>query len=559
MNGTISINLESLLELSAHLNETSDDLSILNISQLSLMGKLRFIRSCVLLPQEKTNTFPVHLAKGKLEINEIPCFNILHFRKLDSANKAENELILNGFDYCLPIYFRKNLSAIICFGKRITETELTEEEIRYAEIVSAIAANALQNAKNLNSLITEKNNVEKQNQLLQTLFDLSYDFSSLLNKQEILRLLSFHLMGQLMVSRFAVFTVENNKIVTPIINRFDNFVSCEILNSIIEKKNSVTLSHDITDELRDCLVDSSIKVVSPMIIQGEVKGLLFVGKKMNNDDFSDDNIKFIEALGNTSISALENERLFQEELEKKRLESELEIALEIQKKLLPKELPNIPGFDISGISIPSRHVGGDYYDIIPLDGNKILITIADVAGKGIPAALLMSNVQAVLKTLSTLDLPLDEMINRLNYIITHNTTPDRFVTLFCGILDISEKTFKYINAGHNPPLVFKNGNSFITLNEGGMILGFSDEKFNYNVGKIQLEKGEIIIMYTDGVTESMNTSEKEYGEEKLKHNILIHSSDTAESLLKNIINSVRYHSEGVHQYDDITLVVLKAI
>jgi sigma-B regulation protein RsbU (phosphoserine phosphatase) len=321
--------------------------------------------------------------------------------------------------------------------------------------------------------------------------------------------------------------------------------------SLLENCELSSLSKELLESI-------GVRVVSPMVIQGTPKGILLVGKKMGGEDFSEENLLFIDALSSTAISSIENERLFQEELEKKRLERELELALEIQKNLLPKTTPHIAGYDTSGISIPSLLVGGDYFDYIALPGDRTLVAIADVSGKGMPAALLMANVQAALRVLAPLDLPLTVLVDKINSIVYQNTSADKFVTFFCGVLTHSTGNFDYVNAGHNPPLHVTRDLEVNKLTEGGIILGIADAKFPYSMGNITMQKGETIVFYTDGITESINTQNKEFGEDALQFEIMNNLDLSALDLKQSILNAVSKHSEGMNQFDDLTLVVLKS-
>jgi sigma-B regulation protein RsbU (phosphoserine phosphatase) len=296
-----------------------------------------------------------------------------------------------------------------------------------------------------------------------------------------------------------------------------------------------------------------------MFIQGNPKALLVIGKKMNGSEFTDENLQFIEALGNTAISTLESERLFKEEIEKKKLENELNLALDIQKNLLPKNVPNVKYFEIHGISLPSRHVGGDYYDFIKLDENRTIVAIADVSGKGMPAALLMANVQAALRVIAPLGLPLREIVQRLNKIVYLNTSSDKFVTFFMGILESEHKTFEYINAGHNPPFILHSDLHIEHLTAGGLILGFMDDPFEYEQAVVKLEQDSVICMFTDGITEALNTSNLEYGDERLQELVRDIRKFPVEEMLKIIVEDVQQFAIGTQQFDDITLIGVKVI
>jgi sigma-B regulation protein RsbU (phosphoserine phosphatase) len=212
-----------------------------------------------------------------------------------------------------------------------------------------------------------------------------------------------------------------------------------------------------------------IEVIVPMQIQGKTKGLIILGKRINNIDYTNADIEFIFSVGSLAIISLENRRLFLEALEKQKLEEELDLAREIQRNLLPQKIPDYKSFDISAINISSKQVGGDYYDIIELDKDDCCIAIADVSGKGVPASLLMANMQAFLQVICRQNTPLDEATGLINDLISSNTSDGRFITFFWGILNDITKTFNYVNAGHNPPLLIRN-NTITKLEIGGMIL-----------------------------------------------------------------------------------------
>lgn len=555
---TISINLESLLDLSTKLNSTTDEVFIINSTVLSLMGKLRFFRAMAIVADFPNKKFNVATSKSKVEFKDLPYFEVKEIRSLSSGNQSESLLIESGFQLLVPLVFQNDTLAVICLGKPADSQSLTTEEVRYANLVAMIAATAYQNARNNKHLETAKTNVERRNQLLTTLFEMGRDFSVLQSSGQILRMLSFRLMGQLMVSRFAIFLIDDDKKNQQIINRFDSDLPHQIIDELIETQATAYLeSIDLSPETLRSIDSIGAKIISPMYVQGRSRGIMLIGKRMNSKDFSTENLMFIEALGNTAISAIENERLFQEELEKKRLEREMELALEIQKNLLPKNIPDLSNCDVSGTSVPARLVGGDYFDVIILDEKRTLIVIADVSGKGMPAALLMANVQAALRVLASLAVDMKQVVLNINSVVYRNTSADKFVTFFCGIYDSSTGEFIYINAGHNPPLVYRSTGTFEMLTEGGIILGILDHDFDYDQGSVVLNTNDLIVFYTDGVTEALNHNNVEYGEDRLRHAIAGNNQLGSGEIIKAIVDSVAQHTAGSAQFDDITLVVLK--
>lgn len=558
----IPINLESLIDLSAKLNETYDEDFILNAALLSLMGKLRIFRACILKPEacdgETPTCYVMKISKGRQKIEKAPYFPIDKFRPFNILNEGEEILLKAGYKHCIPIKYRDSLLAALCLGGGGQGDTFTDEEYYYVHLVSVIAASAMQNAKNYTSLKTAKVNAEKRNQLLTTLFEVGREFSSLLSKNEIVKMLSYRLMGQLMVSRFAVYLIKPDGKPDQIINRFDTILPELVVKELATfSKTELIEKSGISEELKVFTDDIKAKVMSPMIVQGNPKGFLIIGRKMNKEEFSPENLLFIEALGNTAIAALENERLFHEELQRKKLENELSLAMDIQKNLLPKTIPDVIGFEMAGISIPSQQVGGDYFDFIALPDGGILIAIADVSGKGMSAALLMANVQATLRALSPLGLSLKEMISRINNIIFKNTSSDRFITFFFGILDPITKSFKYLNAGHNPPFLIKKDGSFGTLTEGGIILGIFEEASPYEEGEVSIENDDVLLLYTDGITEAQDKEGSEFGEENLKSELSFYKSLEAGEIMEKITGRINEYSRGAQQTDDITLIVLK--
>jgi sigma-B regulation protein RsbU (phosphoserine phosphatase) len=235
-------------------------------------------------------------------------------------------------------------------------------------------------------------------------------------------------------------------------------------------------------------------------------------------------------------------------------EREIAEAKAIQEKLLPREIPQMPGYEIASAWQSARLVGGDYFDILPLDEKTLGLCIADVAGKGMPAALLMSNLQAAVRGLSSLSVAPNLLCNRLNSIVYRNTESDRFITFFYAQLEGLTRRLAYVNAGHNPPFVVRSDGSHERLREGGAVLGVFDSR-NYEMGSMQLSQGDRVILFTDGVTEASNPAGEEFGEARLLRLLEDHRALSANELQAKILTVVAEFSGGRWQ-DDATLVVL---
>jgi phosphoserine phosphatase RsbU/P len=554
----VSINIESLVDLSARLNTTVNEEFIFNSALLSLMGKLRFLRACVLLPEEGSEKYKIAYSKGKTTLDYIDDFDIISPRYLDGNKAAEKTLLDNSYQFCIPIKYLDKLIAVICLGKRMMHVEITNNESQYAYLVSSLTAISIQNARNYKNLVYTKNDLEVQNHLLTTLFEIGKSFSSLLSREEILKMLSYHLMGHLMVSRFAVLVKNGNGNGEVLMTRLKKELSQESVDLLLRQEKIATIDEISDDsEIKEELSHIKAELISPMFVQGDQKGVIIVGKKLQNSRFNRADKMFIQSLSGTAMISLENERLFREEVEKKKMESEMDLALEIQKNLLPSSVPEIEGIDLYGMSLPSRHVGGDYFDYIKLSDTRVLIAIADVSGKGMPASLLMANVQATLRVLAPLELPLVDMIRKINGIIYHNTSPDKFVTFFYGIFDTETNEFHYVNAGHNPPYLLRNSGEIEMLTKGGIILGIDEFEFPYESGSVSINTNDLLYLFTDGISEAMDADHNEFGEDKIVEIIRNNNQISCKELCSLILSEVRKFTGDTPQYDDITMVAMK--
>ena len=235
-------------------------------------------------------------------------------------------------------------------------------------------------------------------------------------------------------------------------------------------------------------------------------------------------------------------------------EREIAEAKAIQEKLLPQEIPQAAGYEVAGSCQPARAVGGDYYDVLPLGEETLGLCIADVAGKGLPAALLMSNLQAAVRGLSSPSLSPDLLCNSLNSLVWRNTHSDRFITLFYAQLDGAARRLRYANAGHNAPFVVHPDGSHERLEEGGGVLGvFAEQRFS--LGIVQLAPGDRVVLFTDGVTEASNAKDEEFGETRLLSLLEEHRELPAGAIREKILAAISEFCSG-HWTDDATILIL---
>lgn len=274
----------------------------------------------------------------------------------------------------------------------------------------------------------------------------------------------------------------------------------------------------------------------------------------NEDELGD-----LAASFNEMAAAVKKGR--EEAVIRERLESELETARRIQERLLPHAMPQVPGFEIAGTSLPSQQVGGDYFDFLDMGQGQLGIAIADVSGKGIPAALLMANLQASLHAQVIRPAEVAEVASRINNLLVESTDSNMFATFFYGLLDRERSVFTSCNAGHNPPLLVRREGRIERLEAGGLLLGFMPDQ-EYQQESVTLEPGDILVMYTDGITEAVDTSldsvaDNLFGEEKLIDVIRRYQTGTARDLQGAVLAAIADFTDHSPQSDDITLVVIK--
>ena len=305
------------------------------------------------------------------------------------------------------------------------------------------------------------------------------------------------------------------------------------------------------------LADNEVIVISPLVVKEKQLGVIYVIEDKNK--LIDLDEETISALVIQVSIAINNAQIYSELIVKERMSNELDVASRIQKKILPADVDEIFGLEIAQYFEPAKEIGGDYYDYTILDDNVFSITIADVSGKGVPAAFLMALGRSVLRTLTlTGDFAPNENLNELNKIIYSDITEDMFITMMHSKYNKENKTLYYSNAGHNPLVVYRASTDSIELHTvKGVAIGFLEE-YKYRQGEIQLNKGDIVIFYTDGITEAENSNKEMFGLERLKEVIYNNKNKSPKELRKVILESINRFRKDYEQTDDLTFVILKS-
>jgi sigma-B regulation protein RsbU (phosphoserine phosphatase) len=325
------------------------------------------------------------------------------------------------------------------------------------------------------------------------------------------------------------------------------------------KKHTSLIVPDVKKDPRyiQARVETRSEMVVPISSQERIIGVFNLESNRPNAYHQDD-LELAEAFASLAAVSLERARQYEEVLGKRKLEEEISIAKRIQQSFLPRRKPQLSGFDISGVNLPSEQVGGDYYDFIPIIENQMGIAIADVSGKGIPAALIMASYRASLIAEIRNNYAIRSIMFKVNNLLYESTEPENYVTALYGVLDTKNHIFTFSNAGHNPPILRHANGEMEELTQGGVALGVF-ENSKYEERPLGLTEGDIMVFYTDGVTEAENRQEEEFGIERLKQVIENSCQLSARTIRDGIHGAVRDFTDGLPQSDDITLIVVKAL
>jgi len=286
----------------------------------------------------------------------------------------------------------------------------------------------------------------------------------------------------------------------------------------------------------------------------ETIGVLYVDSHLAGAGLSTTQMEALETLASEAAMAIYNARLYKESQEKRKLEEELKIAAEIQQALLPETTRLLPHVRSFSFNLPCHEVGGDYFDYFEMDADRFGFALGDVAGKGMPAALLTMMLQGIFSSQALLDLPVPAMLANINLSLVRRGTSNRFVTFFFGVLDAAGR-LTYSNAGHNPPILLSRDGSMRDLTEGGMVLGLFGFA-QYTSETVELKPGDHLVLFTDGAVEARSVTGEEFGEDRLRHFLQDNAGLASEDLLEGLRQAILSHSANAPQHDDITMMIL---
>ncbi len=415
----------------------------------------------------------------------------------------------------------------------------------------------------------------------QVLSELSDQVRTMVEPQSLLQTVVARVSETLHVPRIVVLLNQGNPFRPVCAMGFDGLLGFEIpatsstVKILQREKEPLRVYLDDTDSWvyrqsseaeRTQLAHLHSELLLPLSVRDKLLGFITLGPKLSEEPFTGSDLRLLKSVASQTGLALENAQLMaaitEEVAQRERLNREVEIAREVQERLFPQELTPIAGLDYFGACRPALGVGGDYYDFLALSGGELGIAIGDVSGKGIGAALLMASLQASLRAeaLRTPD-ELAPVVSNVNRLVYQSSTSNRYATFFYAQYQPHTRELTYVNAGHNPPMLFRRAGGewqIIRLTAGGTVVGLL-ESFPYQQEKIQMHPGDLLIAFTDGISEAMNAADDEWGEERLAEAVKTCANCSAREILEHLMQAADAFAAGAKQHDDMTLVVLKVL
>lgn len=409
---------------------------------------------------------------------------------------------------------------------------------------------------------------------LEMLYELSQAFNSTLDLDEILNRVIDEVIVALRAERgFVMLYDEGGELVFRVARGMDQSVIKDPVFQVsystvtaVARDGQPVLTGDAQIDPRFSM-RQSVKLLGlrsilcvPLKSKDRILGTVYVDNRIQAGIFTQADLELLSAIASSAAVALENARLYLLAVEKGRLEQELAMAFQLQASLLPAETPQVPGWEFAARWLPARQVAGDYYDFIPGQGDQWGVVVADVSDKGMPAALFMALTRSIVRASMDHTLFPMEGMRRANRLICADSTSGMFVTLFYAMLDPEKSQLTYINAGHNPALLYKAGGSprLIPLGRTGMALGVWVDS-EYEQHTLLFNPGDCLVFYTDGVTDSMDSQGNPFGMDALEQIVLRHGGDSAQEMATILEQAIASHAGPTERFDDITIVVLKRI
>ncbi len=361
--------------------------------------------------------------------------------------------------------------------------------------------------------------------------------------------------------RGVLLTIERDELVVRAARGEGFRISAAVRDRVLRQKTSLLVADASQDaSLRGSSTIAEYRVRSlmaaPLETGDNVIGLIYVDSHDVVRAFSAEDLNLLTVMANVAATRIEHARLVELEHAERLMARELEQAAEIQRSLLPEKPPSVKGVELAARSVPCRAVGGDYYEFFPFPDGRLLMVIADVAGKGLPASLLMASLQARVQVLVEETADLSAIVGRLNRAVCAHCPPNRFISLFMAAFDPGARQLRWLNAGHNSPLVVRSSGEVLRLEAGSPVLGIAEET-SHQEQRLVLSAGDVLVLYSDGVTEARNRADDEFGEQRLVDEVRKRQGQPARVILEAVESAITAFLEEIPPVDDVTLVVAR--
>ncbi len=545
--------LESLLESAQLLNSSLDLDSLLKHLLRTVMGRTL-------------------VGRGFVAVGEDGVMKLAQIRGLKNSKIGdvfdEKQVREAGIDAIYPIGDANDPTGLLGIGKP-PAGEIAPEEKESLDALLGIAASSLENAKAHRETQYFNFQLNEKVQELRALLDLVRGLTSTLEPDEVARLLVLTLTGRWAVGKYALavrkenhFPIERHKRISlPAIESFQEIIG--------ELPEAVLVRNLPAGEFKDSLVQQKAELVFPLRSSESTVGVFVLGSRLGKTPYTEADLEFGAGLVAQAGVALENSWYVLETIERKKMEQELQLAASIQQGLFPEFLPKINGYDIAAKNRSALQCGGDYYDVLPIEktsetGEKsYLLCVADVSGKGLPASLLMSNMQATLRALLGRVPTLVELASLTNKLLYATTPSNKFVTAILFEVFPDSGKAVYVSAGHGDCVLLRNSGAVEKFDSTGLPLGMMDGEMLAMLGKgyeekhIELNSGDLLALYSDGVTEAYDIHETEWGDDRLLKCLRPILNETSENIVGKVFAAIDDFAQTAPQHDDITLMIIK--
>ncbi|MDR3718671.1 MAG: SpoIIE family protein phosphatase [Bryobacteraceae bacterium] len=517
--------LESLLESAKLLSASLELDELLKHLLRTVMGRLLCLRGAVAIHEE--DGLRVAQSRGVTALKTGQPFS--------SAIAAEA-----GLSMVFPIGDASAPAGLLALSPS-KRGPLDESENEFLEALLGLAASSIENAKAHRQVVLANRSLDQKVQELRTLLDLGRGLASTIDVDELARMLLLTLSGRFAVRRHALFTWKAGQ---PPIQRVKG----------LEELDAAALQREASALEGPTLRDG--RLLLPIRASAETQGIVVLGPRALNLPYGESDLDFAQGLMAQAAVAFENAWHFRDTLYRQQIEQELTLAATIQKDLFPKRLPDLASTFMAARNRQARQVGGDYFDVLYAGPEVSLLCVADISGKGIAASLLMANLQATLRALLSAGPPIIELAGKTSDLLYASTPAAKYATAFFMKYRPESGACEYVNGGHNEGIVLRASGEVELLNATGMPVGLLPNR-TYESGALQLDPGDLLALYTDGVTEADNLEEEEFGLDRTIECLKAHRDEEPERILDHLFEAIDGFAGGAPQHDDITALVLK--